>query len=168
VCVCSLRYPACNALAILSSVASPALQCFSTLSHKWNDFFGGEVIAHKMCVCVFFYNVCMKHFSFWEELSEMWSKMYIGFHVKYPLFLSDCNETWIFLKHLKKYIYISNFITICPLGAQLFHVDRQTDRHDKDFSNFANAPKRQRTQQMLLLLVFIITIIIVMVADKTC
>jgi len=44
----------------------------------------------------------------------------------------------------------------------------QTDRHDKDFSNLANAPKRQRTQQMLLLLVFIITIIIVMVADKTC
>jgi len=23
-------------------------------------------------------------------------KMYIGLHVKYPLFLSDFNETWIF------------------------------------------------------------------------
>jgi len=41
----------------------------------------------------------------------------------------------------------------------------RTDRHDKAFSNFANAPKRQRTQQMLLLLVFII---IITVADKTC
>jgi hypothetical protein len=25
-------------------------------------------------------------------------KMYIGFHVKYPLFLSGFNETWIFLQ----------------------------------------------------------------------
>jgi len=40
--------------AILSSAASPALHCFSTLSHKWNDFQGREVIAHKMGMCVFF------------------------------------------------------------------------------------------------------------------
>jgi len=39
-----------------SSAVSPALQCLSTLSHKWNNFFflggggGGGVIAHKMCV----------------------------------------------------------------------------------------------------------------------
>jgi hypothetical protein len=26
----------------------------------------------------------------------MWSKMYIGLHVKYPLFLSHFHETWIF------------------------------------------------------------------------
>jgi len=26
----------------------------------------------------------------------MWSKVYIGPHVKYPLFLSDYSETWIF------------------------------------------------------------------------
>jgi len=29
-------------------------------------------------------------------------KMYIGLHVKYPLFLSDFNETWIFLADLWK------------------------------------------------------------------
>jgi hypothetical protein len=29
-------------------------------------------------------------------------KMCIGLHVKYPLFLSDINETWIFSKHLRK------------------------------------------------------------------
>jgi hypothetical protein len=29
-------------------------------------------------------------------MSEIWSKMYIGLHVKYPLFLSNFNETWIF------------------------------------------------------------------------
>jgi hypothetical protein len=35
---CSLRYTACNARAILSSVASPALQYLSTLSQKRHNF----------------------------------------------------------------------------------------------------------------------------------
>jgi hypothetical protein len=37
-------------------------------------------------------------------LSEIWSKMYIGLHVKYPLFLSDINETWIFYTDFLKII----------------------------------------------------------------
>jgi len=35
----------------------------------------------------------LKHFSLLEELSELRSKMYAGLHVKYPLMLSDFNET---------------------------------------------------------------------------
>jgi len=41
------------------------------------------------------YSFCLKHFSFYEELSQVWSKMYVGLNVKYPLFLSDFNETWL-------------------------------------------------------------------------
>ena len=41
----------------------------------------------------FLYNLRLKHFSFYEELSEMLSKMYIGLHVKYPLLLLDFNKT---------------------------------------------------------------------------
>jgi len=30
-------------------------------------------------------------------------KMYIGLHVKYPLFLSDFNDTWIFSTYFRKW-----------------------------------------------------------------
>jgi hypothetical protein len=49
-----------------------------------------------------------------------------------------------FLDRLSKYPQISNFTKICPVGAELFHVKRQTDRHDKAiiaFPNFAKTPK---------------------------
>jgi len=52
-------------------------------------------------VFLFSFNFCLKHFLFWEEMSEL-SKMYIDLHVKYSLFLSDFNETWIF-SIFKKY-----------------------------------------------------------------
>ena len=39
----------------------------------------------------FLYKFCLKHFSFQEELSEIWSNMYTGRHVKFPFFLSDFN-----------------------------------------------------------------------------
>ena len=48
-------------------------------------------IEHKMCVD-FLYSVCMKHFPFREDLSAIWLK--IGLLIKYPLFLSEFNETW--------------------------------------------------------------------------
>jgi len=49
-----------------------------------------------MCVFLVSLQLCLKYISFWEELSEILLKMYICLHVKYRLFLSDFNETWIF------------------------------------------------------------------------
>jgi len=63
---------------ILSSVACPALQNFSTFSHNRQDFQKKKLLDAK-CVCwtqsVFvelLHNFCSKHFSFKEELSEIW------------------------------------------------------------------------------------------------
>ena len=37
-------------------------------------------------------------------MSEIWSKMYIGLRIMYPLFLSYFNETWLFLTDFQKII----------------------------------------------------------------
>jgi hypothetical protein len=74
--------------------------------------------------------------------------MYIGFHVKYPLFLSDFNLTWIFWTDLHKNPQISNFIEIHPVGAELHHEDGQIDGQTDmtklivAFCNFPNAPEK--------------------------
>jgi len=68
--------------------------------------------------------------------------MYIDLHVKYPLFVSDIDESWIFSKDKKK--QISNFMIIRLVGAELLHVDerkdrrteRRTDRNDEANSCF--------------------------------
>jgi hypothetical protein len=68
-------------------------------------------------------------------------KNYIGLHVKYLLLLlSDFNETWIFLDIFLKNTQIWNSMEICLVGAELYHADRQIDRHDEAFRSFAKAP----------------------------
>jgi hypothetical protein len=68
--------------------------------------------------------------------------MYIGLHVKYPLFLSDCNETLIFLTGYRNILKYQNFMEIRPVGAELFHADEQTGikRLTLASRNFAKAP----------------------------
>ena len=54
--------------------------------------------------------------------------MYIGLHVRYPLFLSGFHETWFLSTDLRKTTQILNFMKIRPLGAEVFHADGQMDR----------------------------------------
>jgi len=54
---------------IMSSVACLVLQYFSTLSHNRCDF-RKKSLNIKLCFG-FLYNVCLKHFSFREEFSEI-------------------------------------------------------------------------------------------------
>ena len=70
------------------------------------------------------------------------TEVYNGIHVRYPLFLSDFNETWIFLDRFSKNTQVSNLIKIRPVGAELFHEDGQTGRHDEANSRFSQFCKR--------------------------
>jgi len=72
----------------------------------------------------------------------MIKNIYIGLHVKYPLYLSDFNDTefsWQFLIHNQ----ISNFMEICPVRAEFFSANGQTDimKLIVTFFSFANVPK---------------------------
>ena len=67
--------------------------------------------------------------------------MYIGLHIKCPLFLSHFNETWNLLDRFFKNSQISNLIKISPVGTELFHVVRQANGqeggHDEAKSHFS-------------------------------
>jgi hypothetical protein len=88
-----------------------------------------------------------------KEFSNILSHIYICFHVKYPLFLSHCNETSGFLIHFRKSLKYQILRKICPVRAELFHAgrrvggrtDRQTDMTKLivAFRNFSNAPQCQ-------------------------
>ena len=69
-------------------------------------------------------------------------KMYIGLHVKYPLLLSDFNETWLFFDMVTKNRQISNFIKIRTVGAELFHAGGRTERRDEANSGFSRFCER--------------------------
>ena len=58
-------------------------------------------------MCFLFTPFCLKHFSFQKGVRELWSWTYIGLHVKYPLFLPNFNETWIFYADFRKISFTS-------------------------------------------------------------
>jgi hypothetical protein len=76
VCICGLRYPACN-------VHAPYFYLWpSTLYNNFSHYlktarFSKKKLEHKMCVLIFLCNFFLKHFSFEEQMSEIRSKMYI-------------------------------------------------------------------------------------------
>ena len=63
--------------------------------------------------------------------------MYITFHVKYPLFLSDFNETFSFSAGFRKVVKYQISLTPRPVGTELFHTDRWTDTQDEANSRFS-------------------------------
>jgi hypothetical protein len=91
--MCSLSSSAC-ACAIFSSVACPAVQYISTLSYKRQDFRKKKNLTWNVCFDLL-HNIWNN-----SQSKKNWVRydqnMYIGLHAKYPLFLSDFNETWIF------------------------------------------------------------------------
>jgi hypothetical protein len=93
-------------------------------------------------------------------MSEIWSKTYIELNVKCTLFLSDFKKP-NFLDRSSTNNIISNFINICPVGAELFYADRRTDRQTgmtkliDAFRNFANATKNEPSDSLNMRIIFV-------------
>jgi hypothetical protein len=54
-----------------------------------------------------------------------------------PVLLADFNRTYIFTADCVINPQMSNFMKIRLVVADLFHVDRQTDRHDESNGRFS-------------------------------
>ena len=140
VCVSSLRYPASNAHAPYCHLWPVMLYYIFHIISQTVRFSKEKVIKANGV-----FSFSLQRFSFYEEWSDTWSKMYTGLHVKCSLFLSDSNETWIaftdFRKTLKYQIWSKSFgrNRVIPCGE----TDGQTDvmKLILVFRNFANAPK---------------------------
>ena len=139
VCDCSLRCPACNA--------------HGPYCHLWPDplhsvfphFLINDTILEKKNYWirnVFWFSLqfLTERFFILNRITWDMVKMYIGLHVKYPLFLSDFNEILIFSKDFSKKSQISNFMKIHPVGAEL--VRKRTDRHNEANSGFSQFCER--------------------------
>ena len=117
---------------ILSSVVCLAVHFFSTLSHKKARFWGENVIAHEMCR--FFSTTFVWNISHSKKNWASFSWLYVGLHMKYPLFLSDFNKTWIFSADFRKmFLY---FMKIRSVRTKLFQTDGRTDRYDEVNNRF--------------------------------
>jgi len=145
VCVCSLRYPECNAHAPHCRLCHVRL--YNVLKHYLTNgtVFEKKVIEHKMWDIIFS-KTFVRHISHSKKKSAIyiyiyvcvcvcvWLKMHIPFHV-------DFNGT--FLDSFSKNTQLSNFTSICPVGAKLLHADGHTDttKLTVAFGCFANASK---------------------------
>ena len=80
-----------------------------------------KVIEYKMCVLIFS-TTSVSNFSHskknWGRYDQ---KMYIDLHVKYPLLLSDFNETLNFLDRFSKNIQISSDLCLRNMGIERSH-----------------------------------------------
>jgi hypothetical protein len=72
--------------------------------------------------------------------------MYIGLHVKYPLFLSDFNEALIFWTYVRKFLnfkfneYLSSGSVIVPCGRTDIQTDRQSRRSKQSLFAILRTP----------------------------
>jgi len=99
---------------------------FPTLSQKRHDY-----PKKKLPNIRFFnylYKLCLKHFSFQEEFSEILLKMYIGLREKCPLFLSEFKGNWIFSTDVRKILKYQNSWKSNQWGSSC---SMRTDRHEE-------------------------------------
>ena len=137
VCVCSLRYPACNALLPYFHLWSAPLHNIFPHYLINGTSFGKKKSYWTQNVLIFF-TTFVWNISHSKQKWEMWWKIYIGLHVKDLLFLSDYKGSWIFstdFRKIFKYQISWKFVQWEPSCSM--RTDGKTYRHDEDNSRFS-------------------------------
>jgi hypothetical protein len=153
VCICSLRYPECNAHTPLSSVACPALQYLSKLPHKRHDFRNMSYWPQNVCFD-FLYYFCPKKkiLILRRNEQDMILKNVYWSSCKVPLFLSDFNKTRFFRTDFRSILkYQISWKSAQREPSCSMRTDGQTDITTLRvaFRNSANAPKNSDQKQLI-------------------
>ena len=126
----------------MPSVACPALSFFFFFLHF---LINGTILGEKLLIikCVFWFSL-----QFLTEtcfiLRRILQDIIINVHWqsrKEPIILSRLNATWIFSTDCRK-TQTQNLMKIRQVGAELFHAEGWTGRHDEANSRFSQICER--------------------------
>ena len=124
----------------------PGSAIFLHIISKRQNFW--KKLLNTKCVVWFSLQILSETFLILRRNERcMIKKMYIGRHLKYLLFLSDVDESWIFPTISKKYWSIkfhenpSSGSRVVPWRRRKRHTDMTPPRGA--FRNFASAPKNE-------------------------
>ena len=102
------------------------------------------MLLNTKCVFWFSLQLLSKTFLTLRRNERDIIKMYISLHVKYPLFVTDFNKTWIFRTDFRKLLqYKISWKSVYWEPSCSMRTYRQTDRHDEALRNLANAPNNE-------------------------
>jgi len=85
----------------------------------------------------FLYHIFLKHFSFWEEMSEILPQMYTGLQIRYLLFSSEFIQTFIHLTYFRNFLLKIPWNSVQWKPSCSMPTDGRTDKNPAvDFRNF--------------------------------
>ena len=125
--VCILRYPACNAQAVICDLSDSTI--FFYIISSMARFLKNKVTENKMCVLSL--QLLSETFLIPRRTERDMIKTVYRSSRTAPLVLSIFNKTGIFSADFPK----KNFMKRCQLGAESFQADRH-DAGDSCFSQF--------------------------------
>jgi len=138
-CIFSLRCPACDA--------------YVPYCHLWpvrlyiifpHCLVNGPIVEKGYWTSIFrfdfLYKFCQTFLTVRRIEQDTVKNVYLSSCEVLFLFLSGCIELEFSRQIFEK--CISNFMKIHPVGAELFHTDGETDRHDKANSRFSKLCER--------------------------
>jgi hypothetical protein len=149
VCVCSLRYPACNAYALYYIVICglPGSTIFFHIHKKFKIFYK-KPLLNTRCVFWFSLQIFVCNFFILRRAERDMIKKVTRSSCKVPFILNRFQWNLNFANRFSKNTQIPSFMKIRPVRTELFYADWRTDRRRDitqlivPFRNSANGSKK--------------------------